>query len=145
MKPYYTAQEVFDDVQRFEGVTVGFPALVMSSIFLRLYSECHAKPLSSNSTVDDLKERVAQFLGNRTWTLLNPDVIPEISKEGLLYGYIPTEDVDQAKTVFLGQFNMGDSLGEVIGADVIAGYPQLLYVHLGERVITTLHRQGSVN
>jgi len=137
----YTIEEVIDDIQRFEGVTVTPPLhLLKGSRFVRLYSEEYMLSLSDNKVVDDLHLRVKNYLSNKSIHLLCPDVVPGNSdKDTWMYGY----NRDATRTVLLAVYNFDDE-PEIAFKDVdFDAYDEFMIVRPELGMIIPLYRDTS--
>jgi hypothetical protein len=76
----HTFTEVLEDIRAFEGVTVKLREETNAYLdrvhFVKLYSEHYPKPMSGQTTVDELLKRVQEFTQNDEIALLPFDKSP---------------------------------------------------------------------
>lgn len=71
--PKYTNQEIREDIRMIEGVDLEIPDNLIGGV---LYSNVNARPMSGNSTVAQLQERVHQYFRENCYPQLDKDPDP---------------------------------------------------------------------
>lgn len=138
----HTLSDIVLDILKFEGVKVSLDLRLSASKFVSLYSEYYKTPLKGNVKVNDVVERVRQFISDVRTHLPSPDQLPteDNTKALFLYGNI----IDERRSVYLGGFNTRDELEDFVSEETFKGYDWLLIVDVKEEVIIPLLEEERV-